>query len=509
MISARRVLAAVATGVVAAALAVPGAAIAEPTLREKQWYVDALKIPDIHSRGVTGKGVTVAVLDSGVDAEHPSLSGQVLPGLDLTGEGTDGRKDVQGHGTHMAGIIAAKGGTGPNNVLGIAPGAKILPIRIAVKDDLAKSDVTAQAIRAAADRGAKVINMSFDAQGLPPQVLQDAVRYALDKDVVLVAAAGNRSAGDSFVGFPANTPGVIAVTGLDKQGAFWSGSVQGPESVLSAPAERITNIDSRTVPDATGFATGDGTSDASAIVAGTAALVREKFPSLNAVNVINRLLATSEDIDPKGRDPQYGFGRVFPMRAVTDPVPNVATNPLLTAQASATPSAKPSGAGFPDEQRPPANGAEQTEGSSPVLWIVLGVVLVLVIAVVVFLVLRRGRKSPPAAPQGGPFPGGPGQSGGWPAAEPGQAPHAGTGWPQGQPGQEPRTQTGFPQPPAGQGWPQPPQGGTGGPPAAHPGAAPQSGAAPQPGPAQPPGGAPPARQGWPPPPPSGFPPEQR
>nr|MBA3488208.1 S8 family serine peptidase [Longispora sp. (in: high G+C Gram-positive bacteria)] len=194
------------------------------TIREQSWHLDYLKIDQAHAI-TQGEGITVAVVDSGVDATHPDLQGQVLPGVGI-GPGTapDGRQDSDGHGTAMAGIIAGKGGGG-NHVLGIAPKAKILPVAIGKKPG---ADKVAQGIRWAVDNGADVINISMGSPLLiVAPVEKEAVTYALSKNVPIVAAAGNVDAGDLTVLVPAAIPGVVAVSGIAKVGLAWSGSVQG------------------------------------------------------------------------------------------------------------------------------------------------------------------------------------------------------------------------------------------------------------------------------------------
>ncbi|WP_412542209.1 S8 family serine peptidase [Longispora sp. K20-0274] len=479
--TSRRLLFTVVAAVAATTVAFPSPASAAPGLRGEQWYLDALKITALHDQGINGQGVTVAVIDTGVDAGHPLLAGQVLPGLEVQGGG-NGQQDIDGHGTHMAGIIAAKGGPGPNDILGVAPGAKILPVKIR-DDEKFLSQALGGGIRQAVDRGAKVINISLGNWSTPPSELTSAVQYATSKDVIVVAAAGNREAGGSDIGSPARIPGVIAVTGLDKQGAFYSGSVQGPEAVLSAPAERITGIDTRTPPN-TGYSTADGTSDASAIVAGVVALVRQKFPQANAASVINRLLVTAEDVGPKGRDPQYGFGRVFPNRAFSTQVPDVTTNPLLAGASPGGSGGSPAATGKPGATGTPvAGGASESDddATKPFRVLVGGIACLLIVAVIVLivvLVLRRGRRKKAAA--GPPFGAPPGSGPPWPSAgstPPGVGPQqGGFGAPPGagpsfgdatgpQPGPpagpgsfggpppagsgEPHTDTGWPPPPTG------------------------------------------------------------
>ncbi|MCK9930137.1 S8 family serine peptidase [Frankia sp. Mgl5] len=294
-----------------------------------QWYHESLRLAEAH-RVSRGRGVIVAIIDGGVDATHPKLRGQLLSGAGVGADAAlDGLRDddPDGHGTAMAGLVAARGDVGDPAVWGVAPEAKILPISTGEEAD---SEEVARSVRIAVDRGAGVISMSLGSVGRATSAEESAVRYALAHDVVVVASAGNTEPGDTEVNSPANIPGVIAVTGSDYRGMFWGGSVQGPEAVLAAPGPGIrAPVPTRVSPD--GLDTGGGTSNSAAIVAGVAALVRAAEPGLDAPNVINRLIRTALDMGPVGRDDQYGFGLVEPVAALTAELPLVDANPLLAA----------------------------------------------------------------------------------------------------------------------------------------------------------------------------------
>ncbi|MFI6237337.1 type VII secretion-associated serine protease mycosin [Micromonospora sp. NPDC050784] len=379
--SLRPVVACLLAGFLVVGAAQPAAAAPR---RAEQWYLDELRIEQAHEIS-TGRGVVVAVIDSGVEASHPDLRGQVLAGGRSYGTSGDGRSDDDGHGTHMAGIIAAKPSS--DGVAGVAPGVKILPIKMR-KDGGAYSDTgVARGIRMAVDGGAKVINMSIGGPGLANPVEQDAIKYALDRDVVVVAAAGNTARGSVAVDSPANTPGVIAVTGTTRGGAFWSGSVQGPEAVVAAPGDGIYNV-----LNEAGYGWGDGTSDSTAIVSGLAALIRSKYPDLSAPNVINRIIRTARDAGPSGRDPQYGFGVIDPMRALTANVPPVSANPLLDPAAATDPG--PARTGGADEEFDVTQHGDRggpTDQQVMVVGIGIAVVLVLLLGLAVFLIWNRRR----------------------------------------------------------------------------------------------------------------------
>ncbi|MGZ3141642.1 S8 family serine peptidase [Lentzea chajnantorensis] len=303
--------------------------LAAQTIEEQEWHLDALDVYSAQAQ-TRGDGVIVGVIDSGVDARHPDLVGRVLPGTGFgSSKGTDGTTDTDGHGTAMAAIIA---GTGRNGgALGIAPGAKVLPVASAEKTQFAL-DVVAESIRWATDHGAKVINLSLGFTGSTTPGLVRAVNYAVEKDVVLVAATGNEG---KAVSAPANIGGVIAVAGTNRTGQPWKSSNVGAGTVLAAPAEGIVTAAPESVYSS-GYAEMDGTSAASAIVAGAAALVRAKHPDMAAKDVVNALIRTAKDVDVPGRDDRTGFGLVDPAAAVAAQLPPVERNPLLPPPAPST-----------------------------------------------------------------------------------------------------------------------------------------------------------------------------
>ncbi|MCM0676776.1 type VII secretion-associated serine protease mycosin, partial [Micromonospora phytophila] len=391
---------ALVAGAGSAALVAPAPAQADNTVRGYQWYLDTLKVPEAHKIS-KGRGVTVAVIDSGVDPNVPDLRGQVLPGKGMSASvAADGRRDndrEKAHGTSMAGLVASRGGDVTRH-LGIAPEAKILPV--AMRSPFSPRDI-ADAIRWAADNGADVINLSLGSDEAATAEEQSAVRYALDKDVVVVAAAGNRTEGARVVGSPANIPGVVAVTGLAKDGAFFADSVSGPEAVLAAPMEDIISPRPTSV-SSNGYGLASGTSDAAAITSGVAALVRAKYPDLDAANVVNRLIRTARDRGPAGRDSQYGFGVVDPLAALSRSVPAVESNPLLAgASTGTTAPGAPGGPAKAQEDDEPAVAITMKKGPGVVIAGVLCLAIPLgVVVLVVVLVRRSRRKTATAAPTG-------------------------------------------------------------------------------------------------------------
>ncbi|MGS2613018.1 type VII secretion-associated serine protease mycosin [Micromonospora sp. LZ34] len=292
-------------------------------VRDEQWQLDELRAKTAW-RNSTGRGVTVAVIDSGVDADHPDLAGQVLPGLDLVAPEGAGDPDPVGHGTTVAGLIAGRNDDN-RGVVGLAPDAKILPVR--VLDDKNRYDdalIVAKGVRWAVDNGARVINLSLGGGGDSP-ALAAALDYAFARDVVVVACTGNLATStNSKVWYPAREPGVIAVSGLDRDSEnLWSGAITGRATVLTAPA---TGLVGARPPG--GYWRVQGTSFAAPLVAATAALVRARYPEMSAGDVVNRLLATARDIGPAGRDDRFGFGLVDPVAALDAEVAPVGRNPL-------------------------------------------------------------------------------------------------------------------------------------------------------------------------------------
>ncbi|MER7459930.1 type VII secretion-associated serine protease mycosin [Micromonospora sp. NPDC126480] len=266
-----------------------------------------------------GDGITVAVIDSGVSAIHPTLRGKVRPGRDFNNlPQQQGQCDLDGHGTIIAGIIAGRDGTGAP-FSGIAPEARILPVRIlpeagrTTRDEGLPAEV-AQAIRWAVQNDADVINLSLVTVETPE--LADAVRDALDEGVVLVAAAGNRAEDQqNLTAYPAAYPGVIAVAGVDEEGGHVGSSVAGDYVDVAAPGLNIVGP----APGGDGYLNRPegGTSFAAAYVSGVVALVRAAHPDLTPDQVADRLVRTADN-PPGGHNAEVGHGVVNPYRAVSD-----------------------------------------------------------------------------------------------------------------------------------------------------------------------------------------------
>lgn len=312
---------------------VPTTVVRRDQVRDEQWQLGELRATHAW-RHSTGDGVTVAVVDSGVDAGHPDLAGQVLPGIDLVSGTGDGRNDPVGHGTTVAGLIAGRNDD-KDGVEGLAPHAKILPVRVLdAENRYDDALIVAKGVRWAVDNGARVINLSLGGSGTSP-ALAAALDYAFARDVVVVACTGNHSADPApaagqarpatEVWYPAREPGVLAVTGLDRDTeSLWPGSITGSATVLSAPATGLVGAR----PGGTWKV--QGTSFAAPLVSATAALVRAKWPDMSAATVVNRLITTASDLGAVGRDDRYGYGLVDPVAALTVGLSTVERNPLDT-----------------------------------------------------------------------------------------------------------------------------------------------------------------------------------
>ncbi|WP_433388587.1 type VII secretion-associated serine protease mycosin [Micromonospora sp. KLBMP9576] len=258
-----------------------------------------------------GEGVLVGVVDTGVDAGIPQLRGRVLRGADLTAAGRPrADNDCFGHGTFVAGIIGAAPVAG-SGFAGVAPDARILPIRVTNSMEDGTASRLADGVRAAVDAGAKVVNISASTP-VPEPSLVSAIEYAERQDVVVVAAAANGADQNKIVAYPAALPTVIAVGAIDSTGALADFSQTGKHLGLVAPGVDVTSVG----PGGPGHWQGSGTSYAVPFVAGTAALVRSYRPGLTAAQVRARLLATADHPAAVLPDPGFGWGVVNPAAAV-------------------------------------------------------------------------------------------------------------------------------------------------------------------------------------------------
>jgi thermitase len=257
---------------------------------KKQWAPDKIRLPEAHAVS-RGAGVTIAVLDTGVDPSHPALAGRLVQGFDFVDldadpseEGVYGQDIAYGHGTHVAGLVALA-----------APDAKIMPLRILKPDGTGNSWLLAQAIRYAVDHGVGVMNLSYSVKQrslLIDEVLSK-VTSALP-GAVIAAAAGN-SGGDAPE-YPAaeGVPGLLAVAASTQSDSLATFSTRGAWVHVAAPGERI--VSSVPLDSGVAYAAWSGTSMAAPLTAGTAALVRAAQPNLKPAEVAQRIISMSAAI---------------------------------------------------------------------------------------------------------------------------------------------------------------------------------------------------------------------
>ena len=348
-------------------LATPAAA---DTWRDEQYWLDDYGFTTAWETSM-GEGVTVGIIDTGIDASHQDLSGQVVGGYDASGtSGTNGTTPMgpdPNHGTMVASLLAGHGHGDPpeddeddenteddedkdkdededtaeeeelapidefgtDGILGTAPKAELLSVSVLLDDSAPNVPSVDQQIANGmtwlVDQGADVINISLASSAQDwPESWDDAFLYAEEQDVVVVVAAGNRASGSNVVGAPATIPGVLTVAGLDKEGnASWDASTEGITIGVAAPADPLIGA----LPDDE-YTTWSGTSGAAPLVSGLAALIRAEHPEMSAHQVIQCILETAQDTGEAGQDNLYGRGIVDAAAAVNADVPNVDSNPM-------------------------------------------------------------------------------------------------------------------------------------------------------------------------------------
>jgi len=358
-------------GVTALAIAASVLAVATPAsrasadeIRDRQYWLADYGITRAWET-TRGAGVTIAVIDTGVDATHQDLVGAVVGGTDVSGIGSlDGQTPVgddSGHGTRVASLLAGRGHGAGDGVIGVAPEAALLAVSVGFGAGATTSDdQIADAVRWSVDNGADIINMSLTRNTLDwPQSWDDAFLYAMQNDVVVVAAAGNRATGTTVVGAPATMPGVLTVAGVDRDGrASANASSQGITISVAAPSEALVGAG-----PGNEYFEWAGTSGAAPLVAGLVALVRSAHPELDANNVINRVIRTANPVGTEVPSPIYGYGLIDAAAAVSSDVDRVDANPMgdlgewirLNRRAPATPPpADPTPAPMPSQAPTPS-----------------------------------------------------------------------------------------------------------------------------------------------------------
>ncbi|MET7973961.1 type VII secretion-associated serine protease mycosin [Streptomyces mirabilis] len=371
------------------------------TIREQQWYLTSMRAEQMWQTS-TGKGITVAVIDSGVDDNLPDLKGRVLSGLDEAPDSSgDEHTSYDGHGTTMGLLIAGTGkANGGNGTFGLAPGAKILPIRVpdrgwdANKYSDEFNEVASRGIRYAVDSGAKVINISMRAYRGSDE-LTEGVKYALNKGALIFAGVGNNATGE--VEYPAGTPGVVGVGAVGRNLSKTKESQYGPQVDMAAPGDEMYHA----CPNGTDLCRSHGTSDATALASASAALIWSKHPTWTNNQVLRVMLNTiGGPTDGAKRNDSIGYGIVRPRVALQNPgnpgpadaypLPDfpatASTSPSLGAAASKEPAA-------PAKDGKAAAEASSKDNDRSILWIALGVGALILGGAVTAVVLGKRRRS--------------------------------------------------------------------------------------------------------------------
>ncbi|MFJ6810434.1 S8 family serine peptidase [Streptomyces anulatus] len=397
----RRVLGALAVAASWSAVLVGVAQPAAADTQSKQWYLSAMQAEEMW-KVTTGEGIKVAVVDTGVNSSTPSLRGQVLKGVDVTGAPGDETHDYRGHGTTMAELIAGTGNGG--GLKGLAPGAEIIPVRMSDVGFMSKRRTVIgdmkKAIRAAADSDAQIISVSMaDALSNPEE--HEAVKYAESKGKLVIAGVGNDGNKENRKQYPASYPEVVGVASADRTGKVSYYSQHSGSVDVASPGSDVPGWCDNSFKS---YCEGDGgTSAATAIASASAALVWSLHPDWTANQVLNVLFDTAgRDWKDGTRSKYLGHGLIRPSMNVLkgkgepgDPDISPLTKERTTGPADS--SEKPADAA---SEQPAKNGAEadkpvaaeetKSSGDESQLGLILGVAaVVVVLGGVAYAVVRR------------------------------------------------------------------------------------------------------------------------
>ena len=291
--------------------------VAPSQLTNDTYFASAWHLPKIQAPtawdSTTGAGVTIAILDSGVDGTHPDLAARMVPGWNFY-DNNSNTADIFGHGTKVAGAAAAIGNNG-SGVAGVAWNAKIMPVRVADATGYAYWSTMATALTWAADNGARVANISFSVQG--STTVQSAAQYMKNKGGVVINSAGNTGAIDSTLA----SDTMISVAATDSADARAGWSSYGPYVDLAAPGVGIW-----TTTMGGGYGAVNGTSFSSPVTAGVVALMKAANPALSPANVESILKSTAVDLGSAGYDEYFGYGRINASAAVAQALAFVASD---------------------------------------------------------------------------------------------------------------------------------------------------------------------------------------
>jgi hypothetical protein len=287
-------------------------------MRPAQWALNRASFEAAWAVG-KGYGVKVAVVDTGVRGDHEDLAANMLQGKDFVQSGGNGWNDQNGHGTHVAGIIAAAANNG-RGIAGGAPGVKILPVRVLDANGSGYSSNVAAGVIWAADQGARVINLSLGGTA-PSSGTREAIKYANSKGAIVLAAAGNGAQSGNQAIYPAAFPEAVAVGAVDTNLNRAAFSNYGWYLDIAAPGVGIRSTFNGST---TSYADMSGTSMATPYASAAAAVVASVNKKASANGIRNFLQHSATDLGPAGADPQFGSGFINPHAAALRAVPKPA-----------------------------------------------------------------------------------------------------------------------------------------------------------------------------------------
>jgi subtilisin family serine protease len=281
---------------------------------EMSYGLTQIKATDAWSMVTGSEEIIIAVIDTGIKLDHPEFAGRLVAGYDYVNDDNQADDDM-GHGTHVAGIIAAELDNG-QGVAGVCPNCRLMPVKVLNENNIGSWSHVAQGILFAVDNGAQVLNLSLGA-AVPSETMASAIHYAVAHDVVVVAAAGNNGSNDPY--YPASLDGVIAVGGTTNTGERWSKSNFGAYIDLVAPGMLIysTYFDLNNLYH--GYTYMSGTSMAAPFVSGVAGLLLSAKPSMSADEVGAAMVASATDYGATGWDVEFGNGQVDALNALMTP----------------------------------------------------------------------------------------------------------------------------------------------------------------------------------------------
>jgi subtilisin family serine protease len=266
------------------------------------WYLEKIAAPDAWLTTTGNSNVTIAILDTGIDTTHPDLAAKLVPGRNIYNNNDDTR-DVFGHGTPVAGIAGASSNNGIG-VASVAWGCGIMPVRISDMSGMATASNIASGLGWAADHGARVANVSYYVTG--SKTISSAARYFQSKGGVVVAAAGNYGVQETTP----DDPYILTIGATNPEDVLYNYSNRGNNLDLVAPGNNTTTLIGGL------YGAGGGTSFASPVVAGVAALMFSANPALTPAELVDILKRNADDLGPTGWDVTFGNGRVNAARAV-------------------------------------------------------------------------------------------------------------------------------------------------------------------------------------------------